>query len=168
MRKQGLLLSLLFMGFIIIPMALAGGDFLTAGVSLPFKFNFDETMWSVVVLVAGWILKKWIIPYLEKKTNYETSKLIGRIADDVADYLIAVYPDSDPAKSIAKVLDMVSVALGYSPNGEVTEMEKQTAEEAINTFSAKLGVKKETFGRALIAALQRKYNEIIKGVHDGK
>jgi len=87
---------------------------------------------SLIVLLAGWFAKNYILPYLSTETKRRMAKYVLLIADEVTDYFVSKYPEDRLAKWMDQAVDKIM---------EIT------------------GVKKEGATRACQAALARKTKE---------
>jgi len=84
---------------------------------------------SIIVFLAGWFAKKYLLPFLNTERKRRMAKYVLLIADEVTDYFVSKYPEEKLAKWIDQAVDKIM---------EIT------------------GVKKEVALRACQAALARK------------
>ncbi len=96
---------------------------------------FDSTqVWllsgvgSLIVLVAAWFAKNFLLPYLTTERKRRMAKYILLIADEITDYFVLKYPEEKWAKWIDQAVDKII---------EVTGVEKEVALRAAQAALAR-------------------------------
>lgn len=71
-----------------------------------------EGLIGLFLILLGWAVKKYLVPWLGQGFKLAIAKQIIVIADDVTDYFVQQYPESKPAEWIDKAIDKIRDIIG--------------------------------------------------------
>ena len=74
----------------------------------------DISILPLVVLVIGWLTKKYALPYLNTETKYSVAKYVLLLADEVTDWLVIKYPEKKWPEWLDEAVDKVMEIAGVS------------------------------------------------------
>ena len=83
---------------------------------------------SVGLLFAGFIARRYIIPFLQVGKRQRYAELIAHLADEITDELRLKYPNRDWMKHLDEGVDRLIALLGIAP---------EIARRAINAATAR-------------------------------
>jgi len=81
---------------------------------------------GLFLLVLGWVVNKYLKPWLGTGFKLALARQIVVIADDVTDYFVQKYPENKAAEWFDKAVDKIREIIG--PN----EISKEVAKRAIS------------------------------------
>jgi hypothetical protein len=94
--------------------------------------NTLEALGALLLLMLGWAVKKYLIPYLDTELKKKMADYILLIADEVTDQLVAKYPKNELVKWMDQAVDKIM---------EVTGVSEEVATRAAQAALARKGMK---------------------------
>ena len=85
-------------------------------------------VWSVVGVVAGYLAKKYLVPFLSVEKNRRYAEWIAAIADDLVAELMHKYPEKQWLTQLDKAIDRLI---------EICGIERPIAERAIKAAASR-------------------------------
>jgi hypothetical protein len=76
--------------------------------------NTLETLGAILLLLLGWVVKKYMIPFLNTELKKRMAEYILLIADEVTDQLVAKYPKNELLKWLDQAVDKIMEITGVS------------------------------------------------------
>ena len=74
---------------------------------LSYALSSTGAVGSVVMLIVGWVAKRYLVPFLQVAKRRQYALYISAIADDVTDDLRAKYPDKEWANQLDQAVDKI-------------------------------------------------------------
>jgi hypothetical protein len=93
--------------------------------------NTLEALGAILLLLLGWVVKKYMLPYLNTELKKKMAEYILLIADEVTDQLVAKYPKNELFKWIDQAVDKII---------EITGVSKEVATRAAQAAIARKGI----------------------------
>jgi hypothetical protein len=69
---------------------------------------------SVVLTVAGYLIKRYVVPFLQVGTRLQYARYLAAIADDLTDELRAKYPEKEWLTHLDEAVDRLIEMCGIS------------------------------------------------------
>jgi hypothetical protein len=69
---------------------------------------------TILLLVLGWVVKEYLLPFLNTTRKKKLAEYILLIADEVTDYFVAKYPNSKWIEWIDQAVDKIIEITGAS------------------------------------------------------
>ena len=85
-------------------------------------------VWTVVGIVAGYLAKKYLVPYLSVERNRRYATWIAVIADDLIAELMLKYPEKKWLAELDKAIDRLI---------EICGIDRSVAERAVKAAAAR-------------------------------
>jgi hypothetical protein len=73
-----------------------------------------QALGVILLLLLGWAVKKYLIPYLNTGRRKKMAEYVLLIADEVTDELSAKYPKNEMAKLLDQAVDEIIKITGVS------------------------------------------------------
>lgn len=67
---------------------------------------------GIVMIVLGWLTKKYILPFLNTALKKQMAEYVLLIADEATDQLVAKYPKNEAVKFADKAVDKIMDVCG--------------------------------------------------------
>jgi uncharacterized membrane protein len=109
------------MFFIILPTL---GDWMTS--------NTFQALGALFLLLLGWVVKKYLIPFLDTELKKKMAEYVLLIADEVTDQLVAKYPQNELFRWLDQAVDKIM---------EITGVSNEVATRALEAALARKGIK---------------------------
>ena len=93
-----------------------------------------QALGVLFLLLLGWAVKKYLIPYLNTEQRKKMAEYILLIADEVTDELAAKYPKHELAKWLDQAVDEII---------KITGVSEEVAGRAIQAALTRKGIKQE-------------------------
>jgi hypothetical protein len=93
--------------------------------------NTLEALGAILLLLLGWVVKKYAIPFLNTELKKRMAEYILLIADEVTDQLVAKYPKNELLKWLDRAVDKIM---------EITGVSKEVATRAAQAALARKGI----------------------------
>ncbi|MCJ7577268.1 MAG: hypothetical protein MUO91_02325 [candidate division Zixibacteria bacterium] len=93
--------------------------------------NTLEALGAILLLLLGWVVKKYAIPFLNTELKKRMAEYILLIADEVTDQLVAKYPKNELLKWLDQAVDKIM---------EITGVSKEVATRAAQAALARKGI----------------------------
>jgi hypothetical protein len=87
---------------------------------------------ALLLLVLGWMVKRYLIPFLNTEVKKQMAEYVLLIADEVTDQLVAKYPENELLRWLDQAVDKIM---------EVTGVSREVAIRAAQAALARKGVK---------------------------
>jgi hypothetical protein len=87
---------------------------------------------ALLLLVLGWMVKRYLIPFLNTEVKKQMAEYVLLIADEVTDQLVARYPENELLKWLDQAVDKIM---------DVTGVSREVAIRAAEAALARKGVK---------------------------
>lgn len=71
-------------------------------------------IWGIVGILAAFLAKAYLVPFLKIERNRRYAEWIARIADDLTDDLRHRYPEEEWARRLDEVVDKIMKVCGIS------------------------------------------------------
>jgi hypothetical protein len=84
-------------------------------------------IWGIVGIVAAFLAKAYLVPFLKIEKNRRYAEWIARIADDLTDDLKHRYPEEEWAQRLDELVDKIM---------EVCSISEETARRALAAATA--------------------------------
>jgi hypothetical protein len=81
-----------------------------------FTANTFHAMGAMILLILGWMVKKYLIPFLDTELKKRMAEYVLLIADEVTDQLAAKYPRNELIKWLDQAVDKIMEITGVSRN----------------------------------------------------
>ena len=101
------------------------GDWVTA--------NTFQTLGAILLLLSGWAVKKYLIPFLDTELKKKMAEYVLLIADEVTDQLVAKYPQNELFRWLDQAVDKIM---------EITGVSKEVATRAAQAALARKGIRR--------------------------
>jgi hypothetical protein len=92
--------------------------------------NTLQTLGGLLILLLGWAVKKYLIPFLNTELKKRLAEYVLIIADDVTDQLVARYPKNEVLRWLDLAIDKIM---------DVTGVSKEVATRAAQAALARRG-----------------------------
>ena len=109
----------------VISMFFAFGDWMTNSPT--------QSLGVLLLLLLGWAVKKYLIPYLNTEQRKKMAEYILLIADEITDELAAKYPKNELAKCLDQAVDKII---------KITGVSEEVAARAVQAALARKGIDK--------------------------
>jgi hypothetical protein len=76
--------------------------------------NTLEALGAILLLLLGWVIKKYLIPFLNTELKRKMAEYVLLIADEVTDQLVAKYPKNELLKWLDQAVDKIMEITGVS------------------------------------------------------
>ncbi len=73
-----------------------------------------QALGAVLLFFLGWVVKKYLVPYLNTEQRKKMAEYILLIADEVTDEMAAKYPKNEMVKWLDQAVDKISKITGVS------------------------------------------------------
>jgi hypothetical protein len=93
--------------------------------------NTFQALGAILILLLGWGVKKYLIPFLDTELKKKMAEYVLLIADEVTDQLVAKYPQNELLKWLDQAVDQIM---------EITGVSKEVATRAVQAALARKGV----------------------------
>jgi hypothetical protein len=93
--------------------------------------NTFSALGALLLLMLGWAVKKYLIPFLNTELKKRMAEYILLIADEVTDQLVAKYPQNELFKWLDQAVDKIM---------EITGTSKEVATRAAQAALARKGI----------------------------
>lgn len=93
--------------------------------------NTLEALGAILLLLLGWLIKHYLIPYLNTELRKKVAEYVLLIADEVTDQLVAKYPQNELLKWLDQAVDKIM---------EITGVSKEVATRAAQAALARKGI----------------------------
>jgi len=87
---------------------------------------------ALLLLVLGWMVKRYLVPFLDTELRKQMAQYVLLIADEVTDQLVAKYPENELLKWLDQAVDKIM---------EITGVSREVAVRAAQAALARKGVK---------------------------
>jgi hypothetical protein len=87
---------------------------------------------ALLLLVLGWVVKKYLVPFLDTEVKKQMAEYVFLIADEVTDQLVAKYPENELLKWLDQAVDKIM---------DVTGVSREVAIRAAQAALARKGIK---------------------------
>lgn len=94
--------------------------------------NTLEALGAILLLLLGWVLKRYLVPYLNTGLKKKMAEYILLIADEVTDQLVAKYPKNELFRWLDQAVDKIM---------EITGVSEEVATRAAQAALARKGIK---------------------------
>jgi hypothetical protein len=94
--------------------------------------NTLQALGGILLLILGWAVKKYLIPYLNTQLKKKMAEYVLLIADEVTDQLVAKYPKNEWLRWLDQAVDNIM---------EITGVSEDIATRAAQAALARKGVK---------------------------
>jgi hypothetical protein len=94
--------------------------------------NTFHALGAILLLVLGWAVKKYLIPFLDTELKKKMAEYVLLIADEVTDQLVAKYPRNELLKWLDQAVDRIV---------EITGVSKEVATRAAQAALARKGIR---------------------------
>ena len=84
----------------------AFGDWVTS--------NTFHALGAILLLLLGWAIKKYLIPFLDTELKKKMAEYVLLIADEVTDQLVAKYPQNELLRWLDQAVDKIMEMTGVS------------------------------------------------------
>lgn len=101
------------------------GDWITA--------NTFGALGAILLLVLGWAVKKYLIPFLDTELKKKLAEYVLLIADEVTDQLVAKYPKNELLKWMDQAVDKIMEITGVSQEVATRAAEAALARKGISS-----------------------------------
>lgn len=101
------------------------GDWITA--------NTFGALGAILLLLLGWAVKKYLIPFLDTELKKKLAEYVLLIADEVTDQLVARYPKNELLKWIDQAVDKIMEITGVSQEVATRAAEAALARKGISS-----------------------------------
>ncbi|NIM98489.1 MAG: hypothetical protein GTO24_10545 [candidate division Zixibacteria bacterium] len=101
------------------------GDWITA--------NTFGALGAILLLLLGWAVKKYLIPFLDTELKKKLAEYVLLIADEVTDQLVARYPKNELLKWIDQAVDKIMDITGVSQEVATRAAEAALARKGISS-----------------------------------
>ncbi|EQB63807.1 MAG: hypothetical protein RBG1_1C00001G1386 [candidate division Zixibacteria bacterium RBG-1] len=101
-------------------------------------FNFIESalfpsLGSLGLLLLGWVVQKYLVPYLSTDKKKKLAEHILLIADDVTDYFVLKYPTSNWTEWIDQAVEQIIQITGVDREVAVRAAKAAIARKQMGT-----------------------------------
>lgn len=93
--------------------------------------NTFQALGALFLLLLGWAVKKYLIPFLDTELKKRMAEYVLLIADEVTDQLVAKYPQNELLKWLDKAVDKIM---------EITGVSKEVATRAAHAALSRKGI----------------------------
>jgi hypothetical protein len=93
--------------------------------------NTFEALGAILILLLGWGVKKYLIPFLNTELKKKMAEYVLLIADEVTDQLVAKYPHNELFKWLDQAVDKIM---------EITGVSKEVATRAAQAALTRKGI----------------------------
>lgn len=93
--------------------------------------NTFEALGAILLLLLGWMVKKYLVPFLNTELRKRMAEYVLLIADEVTDQLVAKYPKNELLKWLDQAVDKII---------EITGTSKEVAARAAQAALARKGI----------------------------
>jgi hypothetical protein len=76
--------------------------------------NTLQALGAILLLLLGWVVKHYLIPYLNTELKKKMAEYVLLIADEVTDQLVAKYPKNELIKWLDQAVDKIMEITGVS------------------------------------------------------
>ncbi len=76
--------------------------------------NTLEALGAILLMLLGWIIKKYLIPFLNTELRKRMAEYVLLIADEVTDQLVVKYPKNELIKWLNQAVDKIIEITGTS------------------------------------------------------
>ncbi|MFQ6002498.1 MAG: hypothetical protein ACE5KJ_02000 [Candidatus Zixiibacteriota bacterium] len=94
--------------------------------------NTLHALGGILLLLLGWGVKKYLIPYLNTELRKKMAEYVLLIADEVTDELTAKYPKNELLKWLDQAVDKIM---------QITGVSEEVAARAAQAALARKGIK---------------------------
>ena len=94
--------------------------------------NTLQALGAILLLLLGWAVKGYLVPYLNTRLKKKVAEYILLIADEVTDQLVAKYPKNEVLKWLNEAVDKIM---------EITGASEEVATRAAQAALARKGIK---------------------------
>ncbi len=94
--------------------------------------NTFEALGAIMIMITGWAVKKYLIPFLNTELRRKMAEYVLLIADEVTDQLVARYPQNELFKWLDQAVDKII---------EITGVSKEVATRAAHAALARKGIR---------------------------
>jgi hypothetical protein len=94
--------------------------------------NTFEALGAILLLLLGWAVKNYLVPYLNTELKKKMAEYILLIADEVTDQLVAKYPKNELLKWLDQAVDKIM---------EITGVSEEVATRAAQAALARKGIR---------------------------
>ncbi len=101
------------------------GDWITA--------NTFGALGAILLLLLGWAVKKYLIPFLDTELKKKLAEYVLLIADEVTDQLVAKYPKNELLKWMDQAVDKIMEITGVSQEVATRAAEAALARKRITS-----------------------------------
>lgn len=101
------------------------GDWITA--------NTFGALGAILLLLLGWAVKKYLIPFLDTELKKKLAEYVLLIADEVTDQLVARYPKNELFKWLDSAVDKIMEITGVSQEVATRAAEAALARKGISS-----------------------------------
>jgi hypothetical protein len=91
-----------------------------------------QALGAILLLLLGWVVKKYLIPYLNTELKKKMAEYTLLIADEVTDQLVAKYPKNELFRWLDQAVDKIR---------EITGVSEEVATRAAQAALARKGIK---------------------------
>jgi len=92
--------------------------------------NTFQALGAILLLVLGWAVRKYLIPFLDTELKKKMAEYVLFIADEVTDQLVAKYPQNELLRWLDEAVDKIM---------EITGVSKEVATRAAQAALARKG-----------------------------
>jgi hypothetical protein len=93
--------------------------------------NTFQALGAILILLLGWGVKKYLLPFLDTELKKKMAEYVLLIADEVTDQLVAKYPQNELLKWLDQAVDQIM---------EITGVSEEVATRAVQAALARKGV----------------------------
>ncbi len=97
-----------------------------------FGGTIPQALGAILLLLLGWVVKKYLIPYFNTELKKKMAEYILLIADEVTDELVAKYPKNELLRWLDQAVDKIM---------EITGVSEEVATRAVQAALARKGIK---------------------------
>jgi hypothetical protein len=94
--------------------------------------NTLEALGAILLLLLGWVVKRYLLPFLDTELKKKVAEYVLLIADEVTDQLAAKYPKNELLKWLDQAVDKIM---------EITGVSEEVATRAAQAALARKGIK---------------------------
>lgn len=95
---------------------------------------FTPSLFGLFLIILGWVLKKYLVPWLGTGTRLALAQKLAIIADDITDWLVTKFPDATWDDLLDRAVDKLVEILG---------IEREVAERVTTAAFKRKGLKNE-------------------------
>jgi hypothetical protein len=87
---------------------------------------------ALLLLMIGWAVKRYLIPFLDTELKKEMAEYVLLIADEVTDQLVAKYPQNEALKWLDQAVDKIMEITGVSREVALRAAEAALVRKGLN------------------------------------